>query len=131
MCIHVRRGDFFADSNAKSFAVCDIDYYLKAKAIMDKKIREATYFVFSNDIEWCRANLNLGGVTYVKQDIPVYETLRLMYSCKHFILSNSTFSWWGQFLSKNENKVVVSPARWNNDGYNTVLIGKDWIKIEC
>lgn len=57
--------------------------------------------------------------------MPVYETLRLMYNCKHFILSNSTFSWWGQFLSASKNKLVVSPSRWNNDGYQSQLIQKD------
>lgn len=63
--------------------------------------------------------------------MPVYETLRLMYNCKHFILSNSTFSWWGQFLSTSKNKLVVSPSLWNNDGYQSQLIQKDWILINC
>ena len=63
--------------------------------------------------------------------MPVYETLRLMYNCKHFILSNSTFSWWGQFLSASKNKLVVSPSRWNNGGYQSQLIQKDWILINC
>ena len=63
--------------------------------------------------------------------MPVYETLRLMYNCKHFILSNSTFSCWGQFLYTSKNKLVVSPSRWNNDGYQSQLIQKDWILINC
>ena len=90
------------------------------------------FFCFSDDIEWCKENLNFEGanVVYVSQDMPVYETLRLMYHCKHFILSNSTFSWWGQFLSKNNNKIVVSPSRWNNDGYDSNLINKDWVLID-
>ena len=54
-----------------------------------------------------------------------------MSRCKHFILSNSTFSWWGQFLSEYKDKIVVSPARWNNDGYDTNLIDKNWILIDA
>ena len=67
---------------------------------------------------------------FISQDMPVYETLRLMYSCKHFILSNSTFSWWGQYLSQNDKKVVISPSRWNNDDFYTPLMDSEWIKIE-
>ena len=63
------------------------------------------------------------------QDMPVYETLRLMYSCKHFIISNSTFSWWGQYLSQNDNKVVVSPRVWNS-AYKSMLVDEKWILID-
>ena len=134
ICVSVRRGDFFNSQNQKSFGICNIQYYLKAKEIMDKKIlNEPSYFIFSDDIEWCKENLNYeGDVTFVSQDMPIYETLRLMYSCKHFIISNSTFSWWGQFLSRNlSNKIVISPSIWNNDGYESPLINKkDWILLD-
>lgn len=61
--------------------------------------------------------------------MPVYETLRLMYSCKHFIISNSTFSWWGQYLSRNDHKIVISPSKWNNDDFDTPLLEDEWIKL--
>lgn len=134
ICVSVRRGDFFNSKNQKSFAVCNIEYYLNAKKIMDKKsLKRPSYFIFSDDIEWCKKNLKYeGDVTFVSQDMPIYETLRLMYSCKHFIISNSTFSWWGQFLSRNVlNKIVISPSIWNNDGYQSPLINKkDWILLD-
>lgn len=133
VCVSVRRGDFFNAKNQKSFGVCTEQYYIEAKKVLDERLKDkdnVQFFVFSDDIEWCRKNLQLGDVIYVSQDMPVYETLRLMYSCKHFIVSNSTFSWWGQFLSRNKNKIVVSPARWNNDGYKSLLIGDDWILID-
>ncbi|MEE6635739.1 alpha-1,2-fucosyltransferase [Limosilactobacillus pontis] len=132
VCISVRRGDFFSNGNQAKYGVCTPDYYIKAKKYFDrKKIKNTLYFCFSDDIEWCKKNLKFTGknIIFVSQDMPVYETLRLMYHCKNFILSNSTFSWWGQFLSRNENKVVVSPTRWNNDGYHSSLIDDSWILI--
>ena len=99
------KGRFFNNQNARSFAVCTPDYYRKAKKkLEDKKLKDLIFFVFSDDINSCIiAN----------------------------ILSNSTFSWWGQFLSTSKNKLVVSPSRWNNDGYQSQLIQKDWILINC
>lgn len=134
VCISVRRGDFFTDKNSKKYGVCSPNYYIKAKEYFDKQNLDNTiYFCFSDDIEWCKENLNFTdkNVIFVSQDMPVYETLRLMFHCKNFILSNSTFSWWGQFLSKSKDKIVISPARWNNDGYDTNLIDKNWILIDA
>ncbi|OTA61685.1 alpha-1,2-fucosyltransferase [Limosilactobacillus reuteri] len=133
VCISVRRGDFFTNKNQSSYGVCSPEYYIKAKKYFDeKKLNNTLYFCFSDDIEWCKKNLRFtdNNVIFVSQDMPVYETLRLMSSCKHFILSNSTFSWWGQFLSKYSDKIVVSPKRWNNDGYESQLIQKDWVLID-
>lgn len=134
VCVSVRRGDFFSDTNVKSFGVCTPQFYKLAKNKMDNELsgKNLVYYVFSDDVDWCRKNLfpvNDRNIEYVSQDMPVYETLRLMYNCKHFILSNSTFSWWGQFLSRNKDKIVISPSKWNNDGYESVLISKEWIKI--
>ncbi|WP_433596686.1 alpha-1,2-fucosyltransferase [Limosilactobacillus reuteri] len=132
VCISVRRGDFFSSQNQAKYGVCTPEYYIKAKEYFDdKKMPNTLYFCFSDDIDWCKKNLKFTGknIIFVSQDMPVYETLRLMYHCKHYILSNSTFSWWGQFLSENKNKVVVSPARWNNDGYDSSLIDKSWVLI--
>lgn len=131
VCISVRRGDFFNAENEKTFGVCTIQYYINAVEIMNEKVDAPIYYVFSDDISWCKKNLRFDGeVEFVPQDMPVYETLRLMYTCKHFIISNSTFSWWGQYLSRNNDKVVISPSRWNNDGFESRLIDKNWILLD-
>lgn len=88
---------------------------IKAIKLMKEKLNHKNnvkFYVFSDDIEWCKSHIPVGGGMgiYVSQNMPVYETLRLMYTCKHFVLSNSTFSWWGQFLSTADNKIVVSPC---------------------
>lgn len=134
VCISVRRGDFFTDTNQKKYGVCSPEYYIRAKKFFDdKQIDDTMFFCFSDDIEWCKEKLNFKGanIVFVSQDMPVYETLRLMAHCKNFVLSNSTFSWWGQFLSKNNDKVVVSPSRWNNEGYDSDLISDDWVLIDA
>ena len=134
VCMHVRRGDFWNWKNKKSFGVCTAKYYSDAQKVTDRKLtgkQNVKYFVFSDDIKWCKENLKIHNAVFVPEEIPTYEAMRFMYSCKHFIISNSTFSWWGQFLCKNENKIVVSPSRWNNDGYDSVLIDKDnWVLID-
>lgn len=131
VCIHVRRGDFFNQENIDSFGVCTSHYYIEAQKYLEQKLVNAKYFVFSDDIAWCKEHLSLKGhIVYIPEELPVSEVLRFMYSCKHYIISNSTLSWWGQYLSRNDNKLVVSPSRWNNNGYIPSLIQKNWILIE-
>ncbi len=81
---------------------------------------------FKNDFQQKEINLK-----YVDLNNPDYEELRLMYSCKHFIISNSTFSWWGAYLSTNSKKIVIAPERWNLAVENDDSIYlEDWIKIK-
>lgn len=132
VCVNVRRGDFLVNKHKKSFSVCTEKYFQKAYDISCKLIKNGKYFIFSDDIDWCKKNLHyIKNAEFVQDGMPPYETLRLMYSCKHFIISNSTFSWWGQYLSKNEDKIVISPDRWNNDGFKSPLVDYEkWVLIE-
>lgn len=69
-------------------------------------------------------------MVYVDLNNPDYEELRLMYSCKHFIISNSTFSWWGAYLGSYDGKIVLAPYRWNlSDENDEAIYLKEWIKI--
>lgn len=127
VCLHIRRGDYV---NNSTHEVCDLNYYKKAIELMNKKIENARFFVFSDDIEWVKENIKGKNFVYVENNNPAYEDLRLMYSCKNFIISNSSFSWWAQYLSKNNEKVVIAPSRWykTNDQYD--LKEKKWLIIE-
>lgn len=127
VCLHIRRGDFI---NNNTHEVCDLNYYNEAIKLMNKKIEKAHFFVFSDDIEWVKENIKGKNFTYVENNNPAYEDLRLMYSCQNFILSNSSFSWWAQYLAQNNQKVVIAPSRWYkaNDQYD--LKEKNWLIIE-
>ena len=131
VCLSVRRGDFESNADVKKLqSVCDRQYFEAAIEVIKKNIENPVFFMFSDDIEWVKNNIHTECITYYEDGTdPVWEKLRLMSACKHFIVSNSTFSWWTQYLSANENKVVVSPSRWFNNDYVSPLIGKDWIKI--
>lgn len=131
VCLSVRRGDFESNADVKRLqSVCDRKYFEVAIEAIKKNIENPVFFMFSDDIEWVKNNIRTECVTYYEDETDlVREKLRLMSACKHFIVSNSTFSWWIQYLSVNENKVVVSPSRWFNNNYVSPLIGKDWIMI--
>lgn len=133
ICLSVRRGDFENNENIKKLhSLCSKNYFESAIQIAKKKIEKPVFFMFSDDIEWVKENINTGCETYYEDGTdPVWEKLRMMSQCKNFIISNSTFSWWSQWLSQNENKIVISPSRWFNNDYDCPLIDKEnWILID-
>lgn len=133
ICMSIRRGDFISnEKNRKMYDICNLQYYSKSIDIMKKKLKNPVLFVFSDDIKWAKENIKFKGIDIFFEDgnDTVDEKLRLMYSCKHFIISNSTFSWWAQFLSRNPDKIVISPNKWYKNGLDSDLINKNWIKIE-
>ena len=128
----VRRGDFMSEANKKIFYVCDIEYYKNAATYIKEYVENPFFIVFSNEIEWVKANLNLNGeAIYESGKDPVWETFRLMESCKHFIISNSTLHWWAQYLCDNLDKIVVAPDRWYNPlSWNEHLMLDYFIRIK-
>ena len=130
VCISVRRGDFLSPRFRPVFDVCTPEYYRRAKDEIRKRVENPVFVYFSDDIEWVKANLAEAGDLCESGNDPVWEKLRLMYSCRHFILSNSTFAWWAQYLSRNPDKTVIAPERWYNDDRPQHLLLDSFIKIE-
>lgn len=131
VCISIRRGDFLDECNIKKHFVCNEGYFKRAVEIMKQKVENPKFIVFSDDIQWCKENLTFpNGTLFESGEDPVWEKLRLMYSCKNFIISNSTFSWWAQYLSRNKEKVVIAPNKWKNSGVYQDIYEKDWILID-
>lgn len=134
VCVHVRRGDYLSQAFINKLLVCDEHYYAKAIQQASKQIKNPVFFVFSNDhesIEWIKQNYRFPAtnICYVDLDNPDYEELRLMMSCRHFIISNSTFSWWAAVLSDaSPQKKVWAPKVWNREAF--VSLNKDsWITL--
>lgn len=133
--LHVRRGEFAKDPGySQSIGTCDMDYYERAINHMNEHVKDAKYIVFSDDIEWSRENLPLG-----KDEIFVdynmtshhYRDMQLMSLCKHNIIANSTFSWWGAWLNANKDKIVIAPVKWfaGFDHDTKDLIPDQWIRL--
>lgn len=131
VCISIRRGDFVENEKyRKEHFICDEKYFDKAMKEMEKNVENPKYVIFSDDIAWVKENMNFPKDSlYEEGNDPVWEKLRLMYSCKHFIISNSSFSWWAQYLSKNDKKVVVAPKKWNNKNENRDIYEDTWILV--
>ena len=136
VCITIRRGDFVDNAEFKKVHyVCDSNYFYQAIELIKKKVSNPTFVVFSDDIDWVKKNMDFGAYAiYEDGTDPIWEKIRLMSACKHFIISNSTFSWWAQYLSTNKKKVVIAPKRWKNVSYKKDTSKLDiyqdfWIRI--
>ena len=134
VCVHIRRGDYLNDK-WKALQVCDFSYYNEAIEQAKKELEAPVFYVFStghDDIEWIKKNYHFDAdIHYVDQNNPDYEEIRLMMNCRHFIISNSTFSWWAAFLSRNKSKIVWTPSVWRKDQPEAnAIIPEDWRRIE-
>lgn len=136
VCISIRRGDYVSNIEfEKKLNICTKEYFERAVNCIKQKIDNPIFIVFSDDIEWCKANIDFikkENCYFESGNDPIWEKLRLMYMCKHFIISNSTFSWWSQYLSRNEEKIVIAPSSWfknDNNGSKYPLLLDSFIKI--
>lgn len=132
--LHVRRGDYVTHApTAKILNVCPIDYYHKAITNIAEQIPSPYFFVFSDDQEWVRSNLNIPfPAEYIDRNRGMHShiDMHLMSLCKHQIIANSTFSWWGAWLNQNPGKIVIAPRNWFCNGTNDEdLIPQQWTRL--
>jgi len=133
--LHVRRGDYA--SNPKALAehgLCGLDYYHAAVRYVAEHTNEPVFFVFSDDPHWVKNNLSFNHPLHFvdhNQGEDSYNDMRLMSLCKHHIIANSSFSWWGAWLNRSNEKIVVAPKHWfATEGRDTKdLIPAGWIQI--
>lgn len=129
--LHIRRGDYVTVGNMQY--VLDLEYYRKALALIKEKEGDIKVFIFSDEPQWAQANLNLDvevEIVSAPEILPEHD-IYLMSCCKHNIIANSSFSWWGAWLNNNHAKTVVAPLQWfkANDKNTNDLIPADWIRI--
>lgn len=116
--LHVRRGDYLLAQNSKIHGVLTLEYYQKAVDLISAKSDSLTFYIFSDDIDWCKAHLSINAPTVfidAQKESSDVGDLILMSNCKHNIMANSSFSWWGAWLNQNSNKIVVAPENWFAD----------------
>lgn len=133
--IHIRRGDYASDSKTNAYhGLCSLDYYQDAISLLESRYGSLTLFFFSDDMEWVKRtfkSLKQSKHFITNNKDEVWADMLLMSSCKHNIIANSSFSWWGAWLNKNTSKTVIAPKRWNNNEHLDVssLLPEEWIKL--
>ncbi|RZK18576.1 MAG: alpha-1,2-fucosyltransferase [Flavobacterium sp.] len=129
--IHVRRGDYLHPANRDYHGVLNVSYYERATKHIAENVANPFYFIFSDDIDWCKENLFVGGnCEFVSnKTAPSWIDMALMSQCKHHIIANSSYSWWGAWLSTNNDKLVIAPRSWFANGSISKIIPKEWIGI--
>ena len=138
--LHVRRGDFVKDAQtAARMVTLGTQYYRAASAYVLERCSEPHFFVFSDEPEWAKRNLYLGAATtFVDHNAPgdrhgpgrEHEDLFLMSLCRHGIMANSTFSWWGAWLNPTRDRIVIAPSRWElNPPCEPHYLLKWWVKL--
>ena len=131
--IHIRRGDYINDKLFKG--TCGIEYYKNAIDEINKLTVPALFCIFSNDILWCKKNIEplLNGKETIYVDWNTgsdnFRDMQLMTICKHCIIANSSFSWWGAWLNNNNDKIVIAPKIWYNTNKKVSPATNDWIKL--
>jgi len=130
--LHVRRSDYVKMNNV--YGDCSITYYQKSVEVIKNKFNNAVFYIFSDDIEWVKQNLKiLSDCIYVSSvTMKDYEELILMSKCKHNIIANSTFSWWGAWLNQNNDKIVIAPKYWfkNKTSNEIGVLPEKWIQLK-
>jgi hypothetical protein len=135
--LHIRRGDYVKNTYANQILIsADLEYYNQCVEHITKSVDDCHFFIFSDDPAWVKENLKLSyPVTFVDHNDANtnYEDLRLMSFCKHNIICNSSFSWWGAWLNKNPEKIVCAPKKWFSDETKYIdskdLVPEAWIKF--
>lgn len=137
--VGVRRGDYINNKKViKRFGTTDIDYYVKAVQYMCSKFNDPLFIFFSDDIEWVIERLNNRTLNLPqnllmyrnKEDITDdFEELFIMKSCKHAIISNSTFNFWGAWLIDNTDKIVIAPNKWLKDRTVSDIVPGEWVRM--
>lgn len=129
--LHVRRGDYFAPHFIKTFGVCDSLYFEKSISILLQQKHQAQLFVFSDDLDWVKNNIKLpvSAVLIPNYNISQFAYIELMSFCKHHIISNSSFSWWGAVMNALDDAIVICPSKWLLTS-NKTIAKSDWTKID-
>lgn len=127
--LHIRRGDYLNEGD--TYNTYTLQYYYDGINYINSIYDNCQIYVFSDDIPWCRNNLKIQNTIFVdwNNGIDSWQDMYLMSLCKHNIIANSTFSWWGAWLNSNPDKIVIAPKIWRQDKQDEKIIPATWIKL--
>ena len=131
--VHIRRGDYLQNDDLYG-GICTAAYYDKAIQYIMRQTEEIVFYFFSDDIAWAKEKYaGLSHSVFVTkalfEDYEDWYDMCLMSCCKHNIVANSTFSWWGAWLNGNPDKIVIAPHKWLNGTELPDICPPDWIRI--
>lgn len=137
VAVHIRLGDYLKATQA-GLHICNERYYCRAMEEIMKREPDACFYIFSGsaqDIDWIRKNYHFpagANIQYRTGEASALEDFAAMTACRHFILSNSSFGWWAQYLAQDPpRKIVVAPHPWNGMGFlDEDVYQENWIKLE-
>jgi hypothetical protein len=132
ICLNVRRGDYLRPDYLKIYGICSMEYYTKALEYIKQRVENPLICIFSDDPEWVKKEFKIDNVLFTdNRTISDYEQMYLMSLCKHNIMANSSFSWWGAWLNQNPKKIVIGPKQWlvSKSSDELDIMPKDWIKM--
>lgn len=130
--LHVRRGDYVKNQATTALhGVCSLDYYNAAVEYLLHRVDKPVFYIFSDDMPWVKAHLTIAAKTYhIGHNDQAYDDMHLMSLCKHHVIANSSFSWWGAWLNARPDKIVVAPKQWFAQARNTEhLLPQAWVKL--
>lgn len=129
--IHIRRDDYLSCDYRNGFGgICTLEYYHRAIMYISQRCEKITFFIFSDDPQWARENMTIENCIVVDHNkgSNSWQDMYLMHCCKHNIIANSTFSWWGAYLNPNREKIVIAPRVWWN-GIDDDVVPSGWIRL--
>lgn len=129
--IHVRRGDYLNKEFSDLNVIVGPNYYDKAIAYIKSKLANPHFFIFTDDIPWCEENFVGTEYTIVSENRnrDSYLDMYMMSSCKHNVIANSSFSWWGAWLNKNNGNIVIAPSMWTKSIRSQSVCPSNWTLI--
>lgn len=132
VAIHLRRGDYLSEYySGRYHDLTSSYYYIEAIKYMSDKIKDPYFYIFSDDLKWCKQQFsNIKNIVFIENTEGAAHELYLISLCKHQIIANSTFGWWGAWLNNNEKKIVICPKKWFvNDWEDSHYSLSGWIKL--
>jgi len=133
--LHVRRGDYVENPRTKeTHGTCGMDYFRDGVKFVTERVPDAKFFIYSDDYQWVHEQFaHTDQFVFIKNSPEnlAHEDLLLMSLCKHNIISNSTYSWWGAWLNQSPEKIVIAPNRWIKDpAYNANdILPNGWVRL--